>query len=68
MEVTVDEVWCSPSTLHFRVIVYGENRAWRHKYWPSMPLAEVPEEVIVALYQAYLDGQPAEDLEDIPLF
>jgi hypothetical protein len=68
MEVIVDEVWSTPSTLHMRVIVFGPDRAWRHKFWPSMPLTEVPEEVIVNLYQAYLDMQPEEDHAQTALF
>lgn len=68
MQVAVDQIWCTPSTLHMRVVVWGPNREWRHKYYSAIPLSDVPEEVIISLYQHWLDDQPSEDLEDIPLF
>lgn len=68
MRVAVDEIWTTPSTLHFRVLVWGPDNAWRHKYWTSVPLEDVPEEVIVALYQHYLDVQPEEDHAQTALF
>lgn len=68
MRVAVDELWTTPSTLHFRILVWGPENAWRHKYWSSVPIEDVPEEVIVALYQAYLDGQPEEDHAQTALF
>lgn len=49
MEVTVDQLWATPSTVHVRVIVFGPDRRWRHKYHCSIPVDEIPEEALRAL-------------------
>ena len=49
MEVAVDQVWATPSTLHMRVLVFGPDRKWRHKYLCSVPVDQIPEEAIEAL-------------------
>lgn len=49
MEVAVDQVWATPSTLHVRILVFGPERRWRHKYYASVPIAEIPEEALQAL-------------------
>lgn len=68
MNVDVDDVWATSSTLHLRVTVSGEDYAWRHRYYPAIPLAEIPEEAITAIYGFYLDAQPEEDHEQSALF
>lgn len=68
MQVVVDQVWASPSTLHLRVVVFGPDRAWRHKYYPSIALAEIPEEALTMLIQHYLDQVPEEDHHQTALF
>lgn len=68
MQVEVDEVWASPSTLHVRVIVHADDRRWRHKYYCSVPLDEIPEEAFQQMLLTYRDENHREELQDIPLF
>jgi len=68
MRVEVDQVWATPSTLHMRVIVHDELGRWRHKYWPSIPLSEIPEEAVIMLTQRYLDDNVDETKDMEPLF
>lgn len=68
MEVTVDQVWATPSTLHMRVLVHGPNRAWRHKYLCSIPIEEIPEEAVEALCVRGLESRCSCDEHQIPLF
>ena len=68
MRVEVDQVWATPSTLHMRVIVYGPENRWRHKYTCAVPLADIPEEAIVTMLQHFMDQVPEEDHHQTALF
>jgi len=68
MQVQVDNVWASPSTLHVRVTVWGPEQKWRHRYDCAVPLEEIPEEALQALTLERRDSAWREDLQDIPLF
>lgn len=68
MRVEIDQVWATPSTLHVRAIVHDDHGKWRHKYYPSIPLAEIPEEAVIMLTQKYLDGEIDETKDMEPLF
>lgn len=68
MQVQVDNVWASPSTLHMRVTVWGPGQAWRHKYECSVPIAEIPTEALEPLLLTARDEAWREDLNDVPLF
>lgn len=68
MRVEIDQVWATPSTLHVRCIVHDDNGKWRHKYYPSIPLAEIPEEALVMVIQRYMDETPEEDHHQTALF
>lgn len=64
MDVAVDNVWASPSTLHMRVTVWNDARTWRHKYDVAVPLAEIPPEALQPLTQPvgldrWVEGQEA---------
>lgn len=49
MQVIVDDVWASKSTLHLRVTVMDDDGRWRHRYYPAVTLAEIPAEAIAPL-------------------
>lgn len=66
MKVVVDEMWVTPGSLVFRVVIWASDGAWRQKRYASLPLAEVPEEVVLALSAHYLDDGADEDLEALP--
>lgn len=68
MRVEIDQVWATPSTLHVRAIVHDDNGRWRHKYYPSIPLDEIPEEAVIMLTQRYLDDNVDEGKNQEPLF
>lgn len=68
MMVTVDQVWATPSTLHLRVIVHDDQHRWRHKYYPSIALEDIPEEALVMIIQRYMDEVPEEDHNQTALF
>lgn len=68
MQVVVDQVWATPSTLHLRVIVMDDQQRWRHKYYPSVLLEDIPEEALVMIMQRYLDQVPEEDHQQTALF
>lgn len=68
MRVEVDQVWATPSTLHLRVIVHDDNGRWRHKYYTSVPLEEIPEEALVMVIQRFMDQVPEEDHHQTALF
>lgn len=68
MQVEVDQVWATPSTLHVRVIVHDDQRRWRHKYYASVPLAEIPEEALAMIITPHIDGVPEEDHHQTALF
>jgi hypothetical protein len=68
MRVEIDQVWATPSTLHVRVIVHADDNRWRHKYYPSIPVAEIPEEALYMLVGKHLDDKPEEDHHQTALF
>lgn len=68
MDVMLDNVWASPSTLHGRVTVWGPGRRWRHRYDVAVPLAEIPVEAVQAMWQGMVEDWHREDLDDLTLF
>lgn len=67
MEVAVDQIWATPSTLHMRIVVWGPDRAWRHKYYAATPLKDIDEHVTTMLVEYHMDQGPDEDLEQMTL-
>jgi len=67
MQVTVDNVWSTPSTLHLRVTVWGPGERWRHKYDVAVPLDEIPEEALQGLVFHAAAGN-VRDMHQLPLF
>lgn len=68
MEVTVDNVWATPSTLHMRVTVWGPGHKWRHRYDAAVPVSEIPEEAVAALVRLDDRDETREDLEQDALW
>lgn len=68
MRVEIDQVWATPSTLHVRAIVHDDNGRWRHKYYPSIALSEIPEEALGMLVAHTMDTAPEEDHHQTALF
>jgi len=68
MRVAIDEVWATPSTLHMRVLVWGPDNAWRHKYWCAVPLEDIDENSLVMITQWAMDQVPEEDHHQTALF
>jgi len=68
MQVTVDNVWSTPSNLHMRVTVWGPGERWRHRYDVSVPLEDIPEEALWGLYDRAGASTPPRDLHQLPLF
>lgn len=68
MKVIIDDVWSSPSTLHVRVTLHDDEGRWRHRYYPTVPLSQVPIEALAPLI-AYFKDPTHDPLEgDVPLF
>lgn len=68
MEVMVDNVWATPSTLHLRVTVWGPDRKWRHRYDAVVPTNDIPEEAVLPWLRS-LGAAPWNDRrEQLPLF
>lgn len=53
MKVLVDDVWSSKSTLHLRVTVHDDQGRWRHRYYPAVNLAEIPEDALAPLLEHF---------------
>jgi len=68
MQVTVDNVWCSTTTLHMRVTVWGPGERWRHRYDSSVPLDDIPEEAVMMLQGYTRGGATVHDLAQQRLF
>lgn len=68
MEVSVDNVWASPSTLHVRVTVHGDHYRWRHKYDVAIPVETIPEEAVRPWLDTLGPGRLSHDAEQLPLF
>lgn len=68
MEVSVDNVWTSPSTLHMRVTVWGPDHKWRNKYDAAVPLEDIPEEALLPWLRALGAGPFNDSREQLPLF
>lgn len=66
MKVIVDEMWTTPKSVVFRVIIWASDGAWRQKRYATLAMDDIPEEVVLALSAHYLDAQPDEDLEALP--
>jgi hypothetical protein len=66
MQVSVDNVWSTPSTLHMRVTVWGPGHEWRHKYDVAVPLEDIPEEALWGLTERA--GVVPRDMHQLPLF
>lgn len=68
MRVQVDQVWATPSTLHVRVIVWGPDDRWRHKYYAAVPFGDIDEHVLTMLAGYHMDLTPEEDHQQTALF
>lgn len=66
MQVVIDQVWASPSTLHARVICFDDQGRWRHKYYPAVGLGDIPVEAIAPLLAFF--ARPAQGEAQIALF
>lgn len=66
--VSVDNIWATPSTLHMRVTVWNATYRYRHKYEIAVPVAEIPEDAISALWTANVEEKWDPETEDVPLF
>lgn len=62
MEVQVDNVWATPSTLHMRVSVWGPDHKWRQKFDAHVPIDSIPEESLVAIVAGFLIA-PEDDVQ-----
>jgi len=68
MQVTVDQVWATPSTLHMRVVVWADDKRWRHKYYCAVPFDDVDEHVLTMMAGWHMDQVPEEDHHQTALF
>ena len=68
MYVSLDDLWCTPSTLHCRVTVHDSEGRWRHRYYPSLALDSIPEEAIAALLKYVPTVESDSRYEDLELF
>lgn len=66
MQVQIDDVWASPSTLHVRVTVLDSEGRWRHRYYPAVALDEIPVEALAPLL-AYFTSESG-DPRQLSLF
>lgn len=67
MQVTVDNLWSTPSTLHMRVTVWGPGEKWRHRYDIALALDELPEEALWGILESQ-GAQVPRDIHQLPLF
>jgi len=63
MEVQVDNVWSSPSTLHMRISVWGPEHKWRQKFNAAVPLEAIPQEALAGVV-AYFILEAQDDPQD----
>lgn len=68
MKVLVDDVWASPSTLHLRVTVSGDNYEWRRRFYEAVPLEDIPSEALETVITYWLGEETGKHQEDTPLF
>lgn len=68
MKVVLRELWVTPGSLVAKVEVWAADGSWRQKRYASMPLDEIPEEVITSLVEFMMDAQPEEDHQQTALF
>jgi hypothetical protein len=68
MRVEIDQVWATPSTLHVRAIVHDDQGRWRHKYYPSIAIDDIPEEALAMLLGRVEDSVREEDHHQTALF
>lgn len=66
MEVQVDNLWATPSTVHMRVSVWGPDHRWRQRFDAHVPVSEIPEESLVALVGGFLLGPESKPQEPLP--
>lgn len=68
MQVQVDNVWATPSTLHMRVTIWGPDYKWRHKYDATVPLEDISDEAIMPWLKALGAGPFNDSREQLSLF
>ena len=66
MYVTVDDLWATRSTLHFRVTVHDDEGRWRHRYYPHIDINDVPEEALSMLLAKAKDTDTDSQYETLP--
>ena len=62
------EMWVTSQTLMIKVQIWGSDGAWRVKRYLSVPIADIPEEVLVSLTDWLIDQVPEEDHHQTALF
>lgn len=68
VKIEVAELWVTSQTLVIKLLIWGEGNSWRQKRYVSVPLEDIPEEVITDLIGTYLDAKPEEDHQQTALF
>lgn len=68
MEINVQEIWATPSTLHLRLVVEGKQKKWIKFANVHVPMSVIPSEVAALIWlSAGLDKETI-DRDDVPLF
>lgn len=67
MEVGIDSVWASPTTLHLRVLVWVGQERYCKKFYASVPVSEIEPDAVRALMSIVPD-EPDPISQDVPLF
>lgn len=53
MEITVTQIWASPSTLHLRCCVVGKGEKWIRFIPVHIPMEQIPSEVRASMSDEY---------------
>ena len=67
MEVSIEKVLLTPTSLRFALVIYGPKKSWVRFATATLPLTAVPWESVGRAI-ARLDDPPPDEFEDAPLW
>lgn len=68
MKTDVDQIWCTPTGIGLRLVIWADDDRWRQKRYAVVAWDDIPDAVMTEIIGTYLDREPEEDYHQTALF